>query len=345
MSVLLFDCSTWNNLLQNTGQGWLNREEKLVLDIAKSVNLPKSHAKLALQGSLGVFSLKNRKLKRRMGLVRAEPTPTVPIPRDDRLSAIVPIDRICVEGEDADAASVGTLYESVRRNGVLQPLLLRRICSEDSAFGGLYLLIAGKKRLAAAKAAGHRAVPCYIVSMDAKDAAISAFLTDADCSKRDMFALSDALAELRTRFGMTVAEIAPRIGRSETFVAGKLLLQRYTAEERRYLREQSVSEELALILLQIKDRGRRMAATRQVCEKKMEVGAAMDYVRSILAGSLPSAKNAMADLRLFDNSVDRLMTALRRSGADATLERSELACETVVTIRIRHADATAKETT
>lgn len=274
-------------------------------------------------------------------LPKAELPVQMPIPREDRLSAIVPIDRICVEGEFADTEECAVLCESVKRNGVLQPLLLRRICDEESAFGGLYLLIAGKKRLAAAKAAGHRAVPCYIVTMDAKDAAVSAFLTDLDCTERDMFALSDAICELKSRFGMSISEIALRIGRSETYVAGKWMLRRYGEKERAYLRQTGASEEIALVLLQIRDAERRFWAMRQVLEKKMSARDAMDYVQSILNGSLPIGKKAMNDLKFFYNSVDRLMTALRRSGADAVLEQSERADETVVTIRVRHGGKTA----
>ena len=279
----------------------------------------------------------NRRLKRRMGMERfeCELTPQMPIPRDDRLSAIVPIDRICVENEGLDAELYESLFESVKQNGVLQPLLLRRICEENSSFGGLYLLIAGKKRLAAAKAAGHRAVPCYIVSMGAKDAAVSAFLTDLERTDRDMFAVSDTIFDLKQRFGMSVSEIAKRIGRSESYVAGKMVLQMYSNKERAYLRMNNITEEMALILLQIKDKEKRIWATTQVCEKKMSASSALDYIQTILSGSLPHKKNAIRDLGLFYNSIDRLMTALRRSGADAVLEQSETVEEAVVTIRVK----------
>ena len=86
--------------------------------------------------------MRNRKWKRKVKELRQELPPSVPIDRGDRLSAIVPIDRICVEGEeqyDEDAA-FDKLCASVKRNGVLQPLLVRRICEEDSPFGGVYLL-------------------------------------------------------------------------------------------------------------------------------------------------------------------------------------------------------------
>lgn len=279
----------------------------------------------------------NRRLKRRMEMEQfeCELTPQMPIPRDDRLSAIVPIDRICVENEVLGTATHESLFESVKQNGVLQPLLLRRISEEDSSFGGLYLLIAGKKRLAAAKAAGHRAVPCYIVSMGPKDAAVSAFLTDLERTDQDMFAVSDTIFDLKQRFGMTVSEIAKRIGRSESYVAGKMVLQMYSDKERAYLRMNNITEEMALVLLQIKDKEKRMWATKQVCEKKMNVVSALDYVQTILNGSLPHKKNAIRDLGLFYNSIDRLMTALRRSGADAVLEQSETAEEAVVTIRVK----------
>ena len=74
----------------------------------------------------------------------------------------------------------------------------------------------------------------------------------------------------------------------------------------------------------------------QVCDKKLGRKAVADYVQSIVSGSLPSPKNALGDMRLFYNSIDRLMTALRRSGADASMECGEFANETIVTIRILH---------
>ena len=275
-----------------------------------------------------------------MGLTQAETPVTVPIPREDRLSAIVPIDRICVEGENGaemeEDANFHALCESVRRNGVLQPLLLRRICEEESSFGGVYLLVAGKRRLAAARAAGHRAVPCYIVTMDAKEAAATAFVTDCDRVCRNMFELSDAICEMHERFAMPISEIAARIGQSELYTAGKLLLQRYTLSERDFILEKGISEEVALILLQVRPNEKRAMVMRQVWEKGMNRAAAGEYVKSIVSGGVPAPQNALSDLRFFYNSIDRLMSALHRSGAEASVERRELAKETVVTIRVAH---------
>ena len=282
--------------------------------------------------------MRSRKLKERLNCAK-EPMPiSMPIQREDRLSAIVPIDRICVEGENeiVKDAMFLELCDSVKRNGILQPLLLRRVCEENSSFGGVYLLVAGKRRLEAARLAGHRAIPSYIVTMDAKEAAITAYLTDSNCVQRNMFELSDAVKDMKERFGMTAEEIAARIGKTELYVAGKLLLQRYTERERSYILEKGVTEDVALILLQIRDSDCRLAAMVRVCDKKLGHKAVADYVQSIVSGSLPSPKNALGDMRLFYNSIDRLMTALRRSGADASMECGEFANETIVTIRILH---------
>lgn len=284
--------------------------------------------------------MKSRKLKRKVVTAKQETRATVPIARDDRLSAIVPIDRICVEGQETIVRDelFLELCDSVKQNGVLQPLLLRRVCEEDSSFGGVYLLVAGKRRLEAARLAGHRAVPSYIVTMDAKEAAVTAYLTDSNCAQRNMFELSDALADMQHRFGMSIQEIATRVGKTELYTAGKLLLQRYSAGERRSILKNGLSENAALLLLQIRDQKQRAVAVARVCEKKMEDKAVADYVQSILSGSIPSPKNALTDMRLLYNSVDRLMTALRRSGANADMERHEFANETVVTIRVLHSD-------
>ena len=265
-----------------------------------------------------------------------EPPLEMPFDREDRLSAILPIDRICVDGEEvvpSDEAFL-LLCESVKRNGVLQPLLVRRISEETSGFGGVYFLVAGKRRLMAARAAGHRAVPCYIVTMDAREAAVTAFVTDADHSEKNMFECADAILDMKRRFGMTVPEIASRIGRSEVYVAGKLFLGRYTEAERTFILKKSVSEEVALIVLQIRDAERRREALEAVCERKLQGAAAQEYVRLLATGSIPPPERAPRDLRLFDNSIQRLMRALRNSGMEATVEKRELETETVVTIRV-----------
>ncbi len=280
--------------------------------------------------------MKNRKWKRGMEFCVKEESWQMPFDREDRLSAIVPIDRICVDGEEMEPtdAAFAELCESVKRNGVLQPLLVRRVCNEESGFGGLYLLVAGKRRLMAARVAGHRALPCYIVTMDAKEAAVTAYITDVNHSEKNMFECADAILDMKRRFCMTVGEIALQIGRSELYVAGKLFLARYTAAERAFILEKGVSEEVALVVLQVREVARRAEVLQKVWEKRLQGEAAQEYVRLCVAGSIPPPERALQDLRFFDNSVQRLMKALRNSGVEATLERHELAAETVVTIRV-----------
>ena len=280
--------------------------------------------------------MKKRKWKRGMEFDVKEELWQMPFAREDRLSAIVPIDRICVDGEEREPldAAFEALCESVKRSGVLQPLLVRRVCREESGFGGLYLLVAGKRRLMAARAAGHRAIPCYIVTMDAKEAAVTAYVTDVNHSEKNMFECAEAILDMKRRFCMTVAEIAAQIGKSELYVAGKLFLARYTAAERAFILENGISEEVALTVLQVRDAERRAEVLQKVWEKGLQGEAAQEYVRLYTSGSIPPPERAPQDLRFFDNSVQRLMKALRNSGVEASLEKHELAAETVVTIRV-----------
>jgi ParB/RepB/Spo0J family partition protein len=75
---------------------------------------------------------------------------------------VLPIDRIKIDGSDQPSAAV-SLVESIRRHGVLQPLLVQH--SRDG-----YKLIAGRKRLSAAKAADITAVPCLVHHVDDQEA-------------------------------------------------------------------------------------------------------------------------------------------------------------------------------
>ena len=73
--MLLFDCSTWNNALQNTGQEWLNREKKSVLDIAMDAIFPKSRARLAVRRKFGGVFVEKQKMETEDGVCKERINP------------------------------------------------------------------------------------------------------------------------------------------------------------------------------------------------------------------------------------------------------------------------------
>lgn len=139
--------------------------------------------------------------------------------------AEIPVDRLGPNPEQprkhfADDG-IAELADSIRRHGVLQPLLV----SEDGAGG--YLVIAGERRWRAARAAGLKTVPAVIRErLGARDELALALVENLQ--RRDLSALEEARAfeHLRSEHGLSQAEIANQVGMDRSTIANALRLLR-----------------------------------------------------------------------------------------------------------------------
>ena len=156
------------------------------------------------------------------------------------------------------------LVESIRAHGVLQPLL---VSAGDSQ--GSYVLIAGERRLRAARMAGLQRVPVVV-----REAASNEMLEIAlveNIQRQDLNALEEAHAyrRLADEFAMTQEAIAQRVGRSRTAVSNSM----------QSLGAGAITEGHARALLGIEDGEARWRAWRQVIEQSLSVRQTEELVR------------------------------------------------------------------
>ncbi|HQQ05126.1 MAG TPA: ParB/RepB/Spo0J family partition protein, partial [Kiritimatiellia bacterium] len=107
------------------------------------------------------------------------------------------------------------LVRSIREKGILQPLLVR------PASDG-YELIAGERRLTAAREARLREVPVIIMSIDDREALEIALIENLQRENLNVIEEADGYHELCEKFGMTQEEVAARVGRSRAAVTNTL---------------------------------------------------------------------------------------------------------------------------
>jgi ParB family chromosome partitioning protein len=166
----------------------------------------------------------------------------------------------------ADDGSLSALVESVREHGVIQPLLVS-VADDD----GVYQLVAGERRLRAARLAGLTRVPVVV-----KEAASRELLELAlveNLQREDLNAIEEAQAyrRLADEFGMTQEEIAGRVGRSRTAVANAMRLLSLSDELKASLAAGAISEGHARALLAIDEEAARRKAWRLVEERGLTV--------------------------------------------------------------------------
>ena len=231
-----------------------------------------------------------------------------------------------------DDEALRELSESIRSYGILNPLTVRRR-------SGRYELVAGERRLRAAKLVGMREVPCMLIDVNMEDAGLIALVENLQ--RRDLNFLEEAngIRQLIRMFGMSQEEAARRLGKSQSAVANKLRLLKLPEDVLETLRDRGLSERHGRALLRLPDEESQRAALGKILEKDMTVAAAESYVDELLAaGTQPTsaAKRTfvMKDVRLFLNSVSRSIELMRQGGVAADMQRRETDDALILTISI-----------
>lgn len=231
-----------------------------------------------------------------------------------------------------DEEGLAELAASIRSCGILQPLTVRRA-------GEGYELVAGERRLRAARIGGLREVPCLVAQVGEEDSALLALMENLQRRDLDCWEEAQAIARLISRYGLSQEEAARRLGRAQPTVANKLRLLRLPEDVRALLRENGLTERHARALLRLQDPEVQRRAAGDMVRRGMNVAQAEAYVEKLLQSAQvtpPRGRSTyiIKDVRLFLNSVDRGLHLMRQAGVDAGWDRQDTDREILLTIRI-----------
>ncbi len=126
------------------------------------------------------------------------------------------------------------LSESIKTNGVIQPLVVKKVV-------GGYELVAGERRLRASKMAGLATVPCIIKDMDALTQAQMALVENIQREDLNPLERGEGYRVLMTQLGLTQAELAGRLGEDRSTIANHLRVLDLAEPAKRMLREGAIS--------------------------------------------------------------------------------------------------------
>ena len=234
--------------------------------------------------------------------------------------------------------AISRLADSIRLHGIIQPLAVRRPTNR-----GCYELVAGERRLRAAKLRGLPQVPCIMVEADSQESAHLAIIENIQRENLNMFEQAAAISSLMQIHCLTQEKIAAQLSCSQSYVANKLRLLRIGQEDRQEIIQGGLTERHARALLRIKDPDKRRAAMRTMIRRSMNVAAAEEYVDKLLSGPQEhdrvnrggrDIKLVVKDVRLFMNTIDRAVETMRTSGFPVVTSRRDNGEDTAILIRI-----------
>ena len=218
-----------------------------------------------------------------------------------------------------DEYELSLLKDSVKENGILQPLIVR-------ASSGKYLLIAGERRLRAAKLAGLKKVPCIIRKADDLTADCFAIIENLLCRDLTIFEEAEGINRLINVYGLSQCEIAEKIGIAPSTLSNKLRLLKLDKSLRDRIGAARLTERHARALLRIPEE-QRDAALDNIIAKQLTICETETYIDTLLSPKLPKnepvRKCAIGDVRLFANSLSKMVDTMRQGGVNATTKRME----------------------
>ena len=198
------------------------------------------------------------------------------------------------------------LAESIREHGILQPLVVSL-----EAEGG-YRLIAGERRLQAARLADLPAVPVVVREVDGSELLELALVENIQ--RADLNPIEEALAyrRLLSEYGLTQEEVAQRVGRSRAAVANATRLLQLEPEIRRSLVAGEIREGHARALLGMPEGLARLEVWREAVRRRLSVRETEAAVRRALSAR-PERAHAPASAAGPGTPLRDLATNLRRA--------------------------------
>ncbi|MFN2152257.1 MAG: ParB/RepB/Spo0J family partition protein [Anaerolineales bacterium] len=186
-----------------------------------------------------------------------------------------------------DEGELSELAASIREHGILQPLIIT--AGEQP---GQFTLIAGERRLMAAKQAGLKTVPVILRDSSEQERLELALIENVQRADLSALETAEAYRQLNDEFGLSHGEIAQRVGKSRVAVTNTLRLLNLPPSVLEALREGQISEGHARALLALPTAQAQAAALQTVLEKSLNVRQTEELVRKLSGEKLAQKPKA-----------------------------------------------------
>ena len=232
-----------------------------------------------------------------------------------------------------DETEIAALAVSILQNGLLQPISVRRVGLHK------YQLVAGERRLRAARMAGLHEVPCIIMELDLEEASFIALVENLQRNDLDFLEEARGIAQLIRLFGLSQEECARRLGKSQSAVANKLRLLRLPEDVLNAMRNAGLTERHGRALLRLETPAEQREALAYILSRDLNVAATDAYIERLLeAKTAPESEQQktfiLKDVRVFLNTISHSLDLMKQGGIDAGMHRQETDEALILTINI-----------
>ena len=195
-----------------------------------------------------------------------------------------------------DDEKIMELAESIKSNGIIQPLILRKDKDE-------YIIVAGERRWRAAKYIGIKEIPSVI--MDLTEKQILEISLIENIQREDLNSIEEAIAykKLISDFDLTQEQLSKRIGKSRVAITNTMRLLNLSEDVQQYIIEGVISEGHGRALLAITDSKLQCELAQNVIDDKLSVRELEFLIRKLKTKSEPSKSKAKKETNQYYKEV------------------------------------------
>ncbi|MDZ5254873.1 nucleoid occlusion protein [Clostridium sp. LIBA-8841] len=198
-----------------------------------------------------------------------------------------------------DEEALAELANSIINHGIIQPLTVRKI-------GDIYELVAGERRLRAAKLAQLDTVPCTVVDITEKESAEIALLENLQREDLNFIEEAEAYYNLILDHNFTQEQLANRMGKKQSTIANKLRLLKLSNKVREICLQNNLTERHARALLTLPEEKLQLKVIKAVVKKGLNVKGTEELINKELlklAGEELNSKGKKKILGVFPTKI------------------------------------------
>lgn len=229
-----------------------------------------------------------------------------------------------------DDEKIEELANSIKENGLIQPLIVRKQNRN-------YQIIAGERRYRACKLVGLKTVPCIIKDIDDKQ--MDTYAIIENIQREDLTPIEEANAykTLLETYGMSQTELASKVGKKQSTIANKLRLLKLSDEVKEALKAKTITERHARAMLSL-DQDKQETILHQVIDKSLNVKQTENLIKQP-----PKAKKkknsgpvkVSRNFKIAINTINQATQLIEKSGVEITSETKETDDEYVIVLRVK----------
>ena len=219
-----------------------------------------------------------------------------------------------------DYNELESLAQSIRENGIIQPISVRQL--KDNS----YELVAGERRLRAARIVGLARIPCILMKIDDSKSALYGLIENLQRQDLDFFEEALAIEKLMKEYNMSQEEAAKSLGKAQSTLSNKLRLLKLNEQQRMKISSAGLTERHARALLSLKDEAQIERALNIIVDKHLNVQETEKLIKQIQnrqEGNKRPPIKLFKDVRIFVNTLNHAVDTMRKAGIDADSVKSE----------------------